>query len=308
MKKLLAVILILCLAFCFACGKKDKQNDTTGENPGSTSGDTTTDTPDTPNGGNDKPSGGADSGNNDPAGSGSSDAGNTQPEPQPEPLAWTDRIFTGTFTDEKVTNDPLVMLTVYLPKVTASDDIELYYQGRLDRIKEQAQTTYLDLGRDNYQIASQGIGIFVPVTVEHGYKVLRNDGLLFSVRREIYENTGGAHPNITVASETFRVSDGALMIFSDLFTVGYDDALARIRPIIESQMDAKIKEYGEAYYYENAKADLFNMWDKSGWYLTEDSLIMYWQTYDISPYAAGLQEFVIPLSQIADIFDAQWIS
>jgi hypothetical protein len=35
---------------------------------------------------------------------------------------------------------------------------------------------------------------------------------------------------------------------------------------------------------------------------------MIWQTYAISPYVSGVQEFVIPLSQIADIVDAQWIS
>lgn len=294
MKKLLAVILILCLALSFGCGKKDKQSDTpdTPDNP-------STDVP-TP----DKPS----SDPNAPAPSGP-DTGDPSVTPgKAQPLEWTDRIFTGTFTDEAVTKDALVLLTVYLPKVSGSDDIELYYQGRLDKVKQQAQTTYLDLGRGNYQFASQGIGIFTPVTVELGYKVLRNDGKLFSVRREVYENTGGAHPLITLACETFRVSDGALMIFSDLFSVDLDTATAAIKPLVEEQMDKKIKEFGAEYFYDNAKENLLDMWDKGDWYLTEDSLVMIWQTYAISPYVSGVQEFVIPLGQIADIVDAQWIS
>jgi hypothetical protein len=164
------------------------------------------------------------------------------------------------------------------------------------------------LGKGNYTFASQGIGIFSPVTVELGYKVLRNDGKLFSVRRDIYENTGGAHPGYSLACETFRVSDGALMIFSDLFKVDFGTAIAKLKPMIEEQMDKKIKEHGVDYYYDNAKENLLDMWNKSDWYLTDDSLVMVWQTYAISPYVAGVQEFAIPLSQIADIVDAQWIS
>ena len=293
MKKLLAVILVLCLALSFGCGKKDKQNDTpsTPDNPSTDTPAPDKPAPNTPN----------------PSTPDTGDNPSVTPD-KAQPLEWTDRIFTGTFTDEAVTKDTLVLLTVYLPKVSGSDDIELYYQGRLDKVKQQAQTTYLDLGRGNYQFASQGIGIFSPVTVELGYRVLRNDGKLFSVRREVYENTGGAHPLITLACETFRVSDGALMIFSDLFSVDYDAATAALKPIVEKQMDKKIKEFGAEYFYDNAKENLLDMWDKGDWYLTEDSLVMIWQTYAISPYVSGVQEFVIPLSRIADIVDAQWIS
>lgn len=293
MKKLLAVILVLCLALSFGCGKKDKQSDTPSipDNPSTDTPAPDKPAPDTPN----------------PTGPDTGDNPSVTPD-KAQPLEWTDRIFTGTFTDETVTKDALVLLTVYLPKVSGSDDIELYYQGRLDKVKQQAQTTYLDLGRGNYQFASQGIGIFSPVTVELGYKVLRNDGKLFSVRREVYENTGGAHPLITLACETFRVSDGALMIFSDLFSVDLDAATAAIKPLVEEQMDKKIKEFGAEYFYDNAKENLLDMWDKGDWYLTEDSLVMIWQTYAISPYVSGVQEFVIPLSRIADIVDAQWIS
>ena len=296
MKKLLPIILILCLALSFGCGKKDKPTNTPDTPDGPSSDVPTPDkpTPDTP-----KPT---------PGSSGSeTDSPSVTPD-KAQPLEWTDRIFTGTFTDEAVTKDALVLLTVYLPKVSGCDEIEMYYQGRLDKIKQQAQTTYLDLGRGNYQFASQGIGIFTPVTVELGYRVLRNDGKLFSVRREIYENTGGAHPLITLACETFRVSDGALMIFSDLFSVDYDAATAALKPIVEEQMDKKVKEFGAEYFYDNAKENLLDMWDKSDWYITDDALVMVWQTYAISPYVAGVQEFMIPLTRIADIVDAQWIS
>ena len=296
MKKLLCICLILCLGILCACGddkaaantpdnEQLQQNSGQNNSNGSNKDQNTAVPPD--------------------------NSQNKEPDPsakEPLPLEWSDHVFTGTFSDETLTKDPLVLLTVNLPRVTAAEDIELYYQNKLDRIKEQAQTTYLDLARGNYTFAREGIGIFAPVVVEHDYKVVRNDGKLFSVYREIYENTGGAHPSITLAFETFRVSDGARMIFSDMFTVPYEEIIKKLQPLIEEQMDKNIKEYGAEYYFENAKNDLFDMWDKNDWCITDDQLIMCWQTYAISPYVAGVQEFYIPLDSVADIIDAQWIS
>ena len=291
MKKLVSLLVALCLLALCACSNKDGGDDI----PAS--------------GGDQTPDGGTSQGGSitPPDGGSTPVTPNTPDTPdlpdKAAPLEWSDRVFSGTFTDETLTKDPLVMLTVYLPTVKGNDDIELYYQGQLDRMKELAQTTYLDLARGNYQFASQGIGIFSPVTVELGYKVLYNDGRYFSVRRDIYENTGGAHPSLVLKSETFRLSDGALMVFSDMFKVSYDEAIAELRPIIEQQMDEKTKEHGSEYYYAKAKEELFAMWDKTDWYLTEDHLVMYWQTYAISPYVAGIQEFFIPIESIADIFN-----
>lgn len=294
MKKLLCICLILCFGLLCACGENSSAPSTPDNNQSEQS-----------NGQNTPPV----SGSSQQSSQSSNNGQSQDPAPQgPKPLEWSDHIFTGTFTDENLTKDALVILSVYLPKVRSNEGIELYYQSKLERIKEQAQSTYLDLARGNYTFASQGIGIFAPVVVEYGYKVVRNDGKLFSVNRDIYENTGGAHPSITLAYETFRVSDGALMIFSDMFTVPYDEVIKRLQPMIEAQMDEKIKEYGVEYYFENAKKDLFDMWDKHDWCITDDHLVMCWQTYAISPYVAGVQEFFIPLDSIADIMDAQWIS
>ena len=223
-------------------------------------------------------------------------------------LKWSDYVFKGTYTDEALTSAPLVSLNISLPKVPASSDISLYFEGLADRLKESAQTYYLDIARGNYQMAHDGIGIFSPVVIETTYKIARNDGVLFSVVRETYENTGGAHPMGSKYCDVFRVSDGAKLVFEDVFTVEIEQAKAKLTPFIHAQMDAFSASFGGDAYYENAKTELFNMWENDDFYLTDDSIVLIWQAYSLAPYAAGIQEFSIPLSDISDIVDAQWIT
>ncbi len=224
-------------------------------------------------------------------------------------LKWSDYVFKGNFTDENLTSAALVTLNITLPKVEGNADITLYYDNVIDRLKESAQTYYLDIARGNYELAQDGIGIFTPVVIETSYQVVRNDGVLFSVVRESYENTGGAHPIGAKLSDVFRVSDGARLLFQDVFTVTYEEAVAKLTPIIHKQMDEFTAANGlDNAYYENAKQELFSMWDANDFYLTDESLVLIWQAYAIAPYAAGIQEFSVPLADIADIVDAQWIT
>ena len=223
-------------------------------------------------------------------------------------LKWNDYVFNGSFSDESVTSAPLVSLTITLPSIPAKADITAYYDNVASKLKESAQTYYLDIARGNYQMAQGGSGIFVPVVIETNYKVARNDGVLFSVVRETYENTGGAHPINTKACDVFRVSDGAKLIFEDVFTVDVAQAESKLTPFIHTLMDEFSAAVGGDAYYDNAKTELFNMWESDDFYLTDDSLVLIWQAYSIAPYAAGIQEFAIPLSSISDIVDAQWIT
>lgn len=280
MKKLTALLLCILLLTLCACGDADKP--AKGHSSSDNNADGTGNTPSSPD---------------------SSD------QTDDKGLKWNEYVFKGNYTDENLTKDPLVALTVTLPKVIGSDDITLYYENVLDRLKEAAQTSYLDLARDNYKLAQDGIGIFTPVVIEMSYKVVRNDGVLFSVVRETYENTGGAHPMGVKQADVFRVADGAKLLFEDVFTVDDAQAKEKLTPMIHKQMDEFTKANGlDDAYYPNAKQDLFTMWDSDDFYLTDSTLVLMWQAYAIAPYAAGIQEFSIPLADIADIVDAQWIT
>ena len=276
MKKLALFALILCLVLAFGC-KRDSFKEPPSPDPGNESADLpdTPSTPDTP----------------------------ATPEdplpPEDKTVKFSDYVFRGDYKDESIGDVNLVSLSVQLPKVENNDDIQYFYNSLIDRIKETAQTHYLPLAKGNYEFASDGLGIFTPITVEMGYEVKLNDGKLFSVRRETYENTGGAHPNKAVDAETFRVSDGAKMLFSDLFKISREEVNARLAPFVKQEMDNREKD--GYFYYENAKDEALSLRSEEDFYLTETHLVLFWQVYELAPYAAGLQEFAIPLSDISDI-------
>jgi len=297
MKKIGVFALILCLILAFGCKDgsdiKPPANDT-GTNAPDTPSVDAPDAPDTPT---------------TPDTPATPDTPDEPLPPEDKTVKYSDYIFQGDFKDESVGDITLVNVSVQLPKAENNEDIQYFYNSFMDKLKETVHTYYLPLGKGNYEFAQDGIGIFTPVVIETSYQVVRNDGVLFSVVRESYENTGGAHPMGAKLGDVFRIADGAKLLFEDVFTVTYDEALAKLTPIIHKQMDDFTAANGlDNAYYENAKQELFSMWETDDFYLTDESLVLIWQAYSIAPYAAGIQEFSIPLADIADIVDAQWIT
>ena len=54
-------------------------------------------------------------------------------------------------------------------------------------------------------------------------------------------------------------------------------------------------------YYEDASATLDQVFDPVNFALEEDSLLLFFNTSEIAPYAAGFQEFRLPWTDLADI-------
>ena len=51
---------------------------------------------------------------------------------------------------------------------------------------------------------------------------------------------------------------------------------------------------------------LTEVYNPKNFAVTDDSLLVFFPTYDIAPYAAGIQEFSVPLSALSDILDPAW--
>jgi len=287
MKKIGVFALILCLILAFGCKDgsdiKPPANDT-GTNAPDTPSVDAPDAPDTPT---------------TPDTPATPDTPDEPLPPEDKTVKYSDYIFQGDFKDESVGDITLVNVSVQLPKAENNEDIQYFYNSFMDKLKETVHTYYLPLGKGNYEFAQDGIGIFTPITIDMGYEVKLNDGKLFSVRRESYQNTGGAHPMQSLSAETFRVSDGAKMLFADLFKVSRDEVNARLAPLVKAEMEKREKE--GISYYDNAKETALAMRSETDFYLTDTHLVLFWQVYELAPYAAGLQEFAIPLSDLSDI-------
>ena len=139
-------------------------------------------------------------------------------------------------------------------------------------------------------------GDWLPWTWELSYQVLRNDGRTLSILRTLYQNTGGPHPSSYVWAESFDAQTGGRLLLGDLFTAEESEYLPRLLDAVRAQMTDNGIDY-----YEDASATLEQVFDPVNFALDEDSLLLFFNTSEIAPYAAGFQEFRLPWADLADI-------
>lgn len=133
-------------------------------------------------------------------------------------------------------------------------------------------------------------------TFDGRYQVRFNSEELLSLEQTYMDYLGGAHPNTYLDTINVNLKTGALLNLSDLFKAG-SDYLPRLNAIVAKQVaeDQQLKGFFEKKVEVNGTENF---------YLTDNAeLVLVYPPYAIAPYAAGTIEFVIPVSQIADIFN-----
>lgn len=209
------------------------------------------------------------------------------------------------FKDQDNVNDVLSVKAA-LPNCETLPKINTYYQALWDDFYASCQLTWEDALTQKADFAAAGLE-FLPWTLEISSEVARNDGVTLSVIRTIYENTGGMHPSITYKSETFDIASQGRLLLSNLFTVPEAEYFPRLQEMILAQMDKRETEDG-IYYYDFAREELMTLLDPMDFVLTEDSLQIFFNVYTLAPYAAGPQQFSLPLSDLADIVKPQYLT
>ncbi|MBU5483581.1 DUF4163 domain-containing protein [Clostridium sp. MSJ-11] len=118
---------------------------------------------------------------------------------------------------------------------------------------------------------------------------LANDKLL-SLTVLYYQYTGGAHGNYTVTPYNIDLTTGKELYLKDIFKNGVD-----YKKVINTEINKQIKEKNKENYpiagFDGIKED-------QNFYIEKDRLVIYFQPYEIAPYALGVVKFEIPFSLI----------
>jgi len=127
------------------------------------------------------------------------------------------------------------------------------------------------------------------------FEVKTNERGVLSLSLLNYLFTGGAHGNTLQRSLTFDADTGRSYKLSELFKPGsnYEE---RLNAIIEAQI--KARKLPLLVNYPGIAAD-------QDFYLADKSLVIYFQLYDIVPYAWGFPYFPISVFEIEDIIDEE---
>ena len=130
------------------------------------------------------------------------------------------------------------------------------------------------------------------------YKVTLNRNGVLSIRFENFSNIrNAAHPVTIVRGLTFNLRTGNTVDIASLFESGRGHRL-----IISNEVrrQAKIRDIP-------LTSEFTRINDDQEYYLTDKALVVFFQRGDIAAGAAGVLEFPIPYTMLANIIDRQCI-
>jgi len=139
----------------------------------------------------------------------------------------------------------------------------------------------------------------IPSALASDYKVLYNNNSLLSLYFDKYEFLGGAHGVTYRMPFNIDLRDGSELELSDVFKPD-----SNYKDVIDKAIQAEIAKNPEGYF--EPEIDGFKgIEDDQFFTLQPDGITIYFQLYDIAPYAAGIPEFKIPFSQFGDMVNPE---
>lgn len=128
------------------------------------------------------------------------------------------------------------------------------------------------------------------------YQVTFNQNGYFSLYRDQYEFTGGAHGNTIRRSDTWELTNGDTLPLAYFFEPGVNYQQLLIREIL-IQSEENMRQNPGIYFddYPNLIVENFN---PESYFLTPSGIAIYYQQYEIAPYSTGIVVFTIPYNII----------
>lgn len=173
--------------------------------------------------------------------------------------------------------------------------LDLYYPvvHGLKSIAVQRRINYAIQNMVKKMLSDQGYYSNPRTQVTASYEVKTNERGVLSLSLNNYAFAGGAHGMTIIKSLTFDVCTGRIYSLADLFKPGSDYQKV-LSAIIEKQI--KEREIPVINEFTGIKPD-------QDYYIADKVLVVYFQLYDLTPYAYGFPEFPVTMYQVEDIVD-----
>lgn len=176
------------------------------------------------------------------------------------------------------------------------------YQNEMNKINEWYRSNAKDLQRkyetelyqqaiEQYEYSQENQFPFHMYEAVSVYEVTYNEKDLLSLYLEDYVYSGGAHGGTVKRSDTWDIKNGSRVLlyqFAKDPTAFQRQILNKIREQIAYQI-----EKGEGMYFDDYPELIIKYFNPESYYLTPNGLVIYYQQYDIAPYASGMPEFII---------------
>jgi hypothetical protein len=168
-------------------------------------------------------------------------------------------------------------------------DVQMAINEELSKRVEQFAGELIELAEEAYVEFSEETvrPFFLPFEGIAEFEVTLNQGGLLSIVLTFYEFTGGAHGMTYLETINIDLTTGRQLSFRDVFPNSESlEQLARI-------VDSRIKEHPDWFFIDEFDASMFG--EEQQFYLKDGHVVVVFGLYEIAPYAAGIQEFALPV-------------
>ncbi|KUG02698.1 hypothetical protein ASZ90_019923 [hydrocarbon metagenome] len=184
-------------------------------------------------------------------------------------------------------NLELINIDLQIPVVSGLQNEEV--QNKLNQLLENEA-----LERQNSMIAeAQSMSQYIQTEPYHTFEMVSRfykfgaDQDVLSFYVDYYYFTGGAHGMTERKAYNFDINTGEELSLSDLFDSNYDYKTMINDNIQEAMNRSPGMYFTGSYGFQGIS-------EEQGFYLENNSLIIFFQQYEVAPYAAGIREFAVP--------------
>lgn len=178
--------------------------------------------------------------------------------------------------------------------MTSAQRINEYYADAAKKMEEYCRTTLYNQALENAKYIQSNNPPFNSYTFDSNYYITFNTGCITSLYIDNYTFMGGAHGETKRTSNTWDFRTGKQLLLNDIYPLTFL-SISRLQKLIEQQISERIVE-NPGSYFSNYEILVQNSFNPVSFYLGPDSLIIYFQQYDIAPYYTGLPEFSFPIN------------
>lgn len=170
--------------------------------------------------------------------------------------------------------------------VIVSDEENAFYTYINNEYKKNAEDYVKSIEEWTEDAKSMYEGLeenFRPLVFSLSYEVTLNRNNMLSITTHNYENTNGAHPNTSKESRTFQMILEKELSLTDILDCEQEDADKVVKSAFEGTLTSSPFDMDIEDVRENLDKEVHNV----SFYLTDDSLVMYFNPYQVGPYAIG---------------------
>lgn len=174
--------------------------------------------------------------------------------------------------------------------------INMEYKERAAMLAQYAQVSIYEQAVTDFQNRQEEGFPFFPYEMTRPFTMTYGQDCIISLYLDEYIYTGGAHGNTIRTGDTWEARTATKLPLCCLFRPGVDYQ-ERILGVVIAEAQRRAQEDSGLFLGEPAELVVQNF-NPANFYLTPAGIVIFYQQYDLGPYSAGIQTFLVPYGAV----------